>query len=131
MLYAIGALCLALSFISARNSFYPLKLLTSFAWFGLLTYWITADLLTDGDPADVIVMITIMMAAVLFLLWGVAGRQPASDIEESYSPTGRLLNRTVKTTRSSIPKQSSSKETVSEYRNKVRKALNTGKKRRR
>lgn len=133
MLYAIGTLCLALSVISARSPFHPLKWLTSFAWWGLLAYWINADLLTDGDPADVIVMLVIIMAAMLFLLWGMAGRRGTIDVEDEYSSTGSIIRRISKYTATKKEPSTSSQmsESTLDHRNRVRKALNRGKANRR
>jgi len=129
MLYALIALGGILSFISARSSFFPLKMAAGFAWFGTFVYWLNADLLTDGTPEDTVVMLVLLIAGLLFLFWGIGSRKPASDIEETYSPTGKLVNRIIKSTRTSEPKQSSStmSESTLEYRDKVRKALNRGK----
>tara|TARA_Y100000310_G_scaffold164294_1_gene164124 strand:+ start:6078 stop:6482 length:405 start_codon:yes stop_codon:yes gene_type:complete len=129
MLYAIGILCLGLSLISARNSYYPLKWLTSFAWWGLLVYWLDADLAVDGSPTDVIIMLVIIMAALLFMLWGLAGRKGNLDVEERYSSSGKLLERTVKSITKKEPRRNSSmmNESSLEHRERLRKSLGRGK----
>ncbi len=134
MIYAIIALAGLMSFISVRSSFYPLKWAASFFWWALLLYWIEADILVDGGPADVAVMLGIVFVAMLFLLWGMAGRKGKSvaTVEERYSSTGKLVDKIVRTTRESHHNQhSSDRESASEYRERVKNALGRGKKRRR
>lgn len=135
MLYALIALCGILSFLSIRNSFFPLKLIAGFSWWAFLFYWLTnpVDAIARGDPTDVAIMGILIMLGTLFLLWGLASRKPTSDVEETYSGTGRLINRIVKsTTKASQPQDTSLIfGNNAEYRNTVRKAARGGKTRRR
>ena len=126
MIYAIIALAGLMSFISARNTFYPLKWAASFFWWALLLYWIDADILVDGSPSDVAVMLGIVFVAMLFLLWGMAGRKGrgVSTIEERYDSVGKLVDKVVRSTTQSHPKQhNGGRETPAEYQTRVRSKL--------
>jgi len=131
MLYALIALCGILSFLSVRSSFYPLKWLAGFSWWGLLFYWLTnpVDAIARGDPTDIAIIGILIMAGMLFMLWGMVGRKGTVDIQDEVSSSGNIISRIKKyTAHKEEPKQGA--ESNLEYRNKVRKALHRGETRR-
>lgn len=123
MIYAIMALAGGMSLISARNSFYPLKWATSFFWWALLIYWIGADILADGDPADVAIMLGIVFVAMLFLLWGMAGRKGKIEVQDELSSTGTIVRRILKYDKSKGKPVEPGRETAAEYQIKIRSKL--------
>jgi len=132
MLYALLAIAGIISWISARASYFPLKMAAGFAWFGVFAYWISANLVTDGTPTDVIVMLTLMFIGLIFLFWGISTRVPSKTVEEHYTSAGKLINRIIKSDRQEEPRKSSQfDESALEHRERVRKALNRGGRRRR
>jgi len=130
MFYGIIALCGILSFLGVRSNYYPLKWTAGFGWLALLLYWINADLLVDGSPADITITLLLIMLFLLFLLWGMAGRKGTFDVEDEISSTGSLVRRIVRSTKQGNNNELAGKkgEGTLEYRNTVRKALNRGKK---
>ena len=132
MLYALLAIAGIISFIGARNSYFPLKMAAGFSWFGIFLYWVNADLLVDGSGADVAVMLTLAFVGLIFLFWGVSTMSRKQQVEEHYSSAGKLIDRMVKSTRSAKESDSTpGTESNLEYRDRVRKALNRGERKRR
>jgi len=133
MLYALLALAGLLSLISARSSFYPLKLATSFAWFGALVYWIGADLVADTSPTDTVVMLTLLMLGLLFLFWGLAGRTGTRDVEVTRGSRGEITKLVEKLT-TKKPQEKNTSLMYSnnlENRKTVRRAAKSGQNKRR
>lgn len=131
MLYALIAICGILSFLAVRSSYYPLKWAAGFGWWALLFYWIGADIVADGSPTDITVMLLLVMLGILFLLWGMAGRGGSVEVEDSYSSTGSLVNRIIKSTKTNNIRQATNRESTLEYRDRVRKALASSKRKKR
>jgi len=133
MLYALLGLAGILSFASVMSSYYPLKWAAGFAWLATFFYWLNADLVVDGTPTDVAVMLLFVMLSVLFLLWGMAGRKGRdnSTVEERYSSTGKLVDKVIKSVSNKHTHIEPHRETTLEYRDKVRNALHNNNKRRR
>lgn len=134
MLYALIALCGILSFISARNPYFPLKLAAGFSWWAFLFYWLSAEIVPRGTPTDIAIMGVLIMLGLMFMLWGVAGRKGSMDVEDEVSSTGGVTRRISRYTAPRETKQSSSLTNSSnlEYRQTVRKAARgSGKPRRR
>jgi len=132
MLYAMIAICGVVSFLAVNSRYYPLKWVASFFWFGFLAYWManSGTYLTKGEPTDTIVMLTLIMIAMLFLLWGFTSRRGQVNVEDEVSNTGSITRRIQKytTVKKGEPKQASTlTESNLEYRDKVRKAARGGK----
>ncbi len=128
MLYALLALCGILSFIATRSSFFPLKLGTAFAWFALLVYWIGANLVPDGSPTDVAVMLVLTFFGLAFLLLGLTTIKKTVDVEEERMG-GSVIRRIFKySSNNNEPSPTAGRESANEYRTRVRQALAEGKK---
>ncbi len=128
MIYAIIALAGLMSFISVRSGFYPLKWAASFFWWALLLYWIDADILVDGDPADVAIMLGIVFVAMLFLLWGMAGRKGSVEVQDEVSSTGTIVRRILKYDKTRGKDSPPRRETAAEYQIRIRSKLGRRKK---
>ncbi len=134
MFYGLIALSLGFSYISAKSNFYPLKWVAGFLWLGVLVYWIDADLLVDGTPPDVILMLVFVMLGLLFLLWGMAGRLGKGNVsvETEVDSTGKTIRRIMRQGNPSRnTHQSTMNERALEHKLAIRKALGSGKRRRR
>ena len=130
MLYALLTLCGILSFISIRSTFFPLKWAAGFAWIGAFVYWIQADLVPDGSPTDMVIMLTLFFLGIIFLFLGFLTRGRAIEVEEHSGggATGIGSRITKYTTYEHSPSEQSGRESAEEYRVRVRHALGAGKK---
>lgn len=122
MFHALIALCGILTFMSIFSKFYPLKWVAGFSWWGILVYWISADLVVDGTPTDVIWMLVFIMLGLVFMLWGFTGYKGRStiDVDVEYTSGGKVIKKTVRS--SSNPSPRNNRESAEEYRVRVNKA---------
>ncbi len=127
MIYALLALCGILSLISAMSYYYPIKIAAGFSWWAFFVYWLSADIVVDGSPTDIIIMLVLMFLGVLFLLWGLSSRRGRVDVEEERIIGGKTQR--VKYNKANNPKRSSGRETAEEYQQRAHRAVSKRKRR--
>ena len=130
MFYALISLCGIMSFISIRSTFFLFKMGTSFAWWALLMYWIGADLLVDGTPEDIAVMLVIAFFALVFMYLGITNTGKHVDVEEERAGNNVIKRIFKYSTSGNEIRQPAGRESEAEYRARVKHALALGKKKR-
>jgi hypothetical protein len=120
-LLAFVIFCGGISLLATWRSYYPLKLGAGLTWLGFFAYWLSADVLTDGSPEDVIVMFVIAFLSLLFLIWGATSRSGSVEVQEEQSSGGILkrINYSIAKRKQPPAKKT---ESIEEYRAKIRKA---------
>lgn len=131
MLYALIALTGILSFLGARSSFFPLKMAAGFGWWAFFVYWIGADIIEPSTPTHPIIMLTLLFLGIAFMLWAFQTRRGVVNVEVETSSAGAIKRIKKFMTANNEASKSSGGESASEYKLRVRHALNSGKKRKR
>lgn len=133
-LIALFAFCGIVSFMSLRSRFYLLKLLAGACWIAMLVYWIYVPpaSITAGSPPHIAVMIVLIGLAVAIPILGL-GREIETQKDWrtglSTEKTGAFHFKLPDWLRSPEAKvESQRKANLSEYKDKLHKALNPGKK---
>ncbi len=63
------AICAILSFIGAKTTYYILKILAGFSWFGIFAWLTYNPFTTQGSPADVITLLVVSITGIAFMFF--------------------------------------------------------------